>query len=102
MRLILSAFLITLLLAPAAARAEGRLVSAGKPSLHNISEVSSQNMIDLYQRQILYREERLDFRRRLEARQQSFANPRREAIGQYNMTMQQINGYGGNYQMNMP
>ncbi len=46
---------------------------------------------DIYQRQLAYREESLEMKRIMEERQENFAEPRREAIKQYEADLEALN-----------
>lgn len=88
---ILSAALLVLILTVSQAYAEGAVIPLGPPEQSTLSPVSNENVIDVYTRQLAYREVSLDFRRRLLQRQESFAAVQRQAVAQYEEALAAMN-----------
>ncbi len=74
-----------------AAKAEGRLISAGVPDKPVSPRITEQNQIDLWTRQLQYRKERLKFRQILADRQQNFASARRQGYNRYEQSLAAMN-----------
>lgn len=63
----------------------------GPPDRPNVSPVSRENVIDVYKRQLAYRESSLEFRRILIQRQESFAAVQRQAVQEYLVALEAMN-----------
>lgn len=98
MRIIFTIFLFSLIIfLPQSAFAEARLISGGTIDLYNVSATSDVDMYNIYDRQLEYREERITFRQRLNARQESFADPRQSAQNRYDINMVDLNNSRASY-----
>ena len=73
--------------------ADGRVTGGGKVNLRTVPTVSNENVVDIYSRQLRYRESRIAFRRDLEARSESFARPQRQALSDYDANLVALNAY---------
>lgn len=88
-RLVLIAILS--LCATPSAFAEGTVIDAGKTLKPSTPRISGENQIDLWSRQLQYRDQRIEFRQILADRQESFANARRQAYNAYVQNLASLN-----------
>lgn len=90
MRMILLAFL-AVFLPVSQVMAQGALVPMPAPKLLTVSPISNENLLDVYKRQIAYREASLEFRRILIQRQESYAAASRQARQEYEVALEAMN-----------
>lgn len=76
---------------PLSAHAEGIIVGGGKVNMRSVQTVSDENVVDIYSRQLRYRQSRIAFRRDLEERRKSFARPQSIALSNYERDLIALN-----------
>ena len=91
MRALIFTFVICLMIS-GSAFAEGVVVqNKRKVKFFQVSPVSDENVLDMYSRQLQYRQTRISHKRDMEERRESFARPARRAREAYAAQLSAMN-----------